>query len=241
MNTQFTTLFITTTVAIQADNVHWYCAGRGRQDISPKPFDFGLFFYNLFVRDVGGLHTTTVLPFDTWAASFIKDTVSEWLRRWTRNPLGSARRGSNPLGVVSACSDFCLSRIKSVTERIMRERLSHINHKFQIHPIKTSDLGTGHQTLTSTSKTPFRGVKATAGRWPRMSFHRTSKTPFRGVKATAGRHQPRRAGTKGVTCLSLGPGKQGRRLLIQLSVKFSTWFEYHCRSRAHGRLNIFQR
>jgi hypothetical protein len=32
------------------------------------------------------------------------DTVSEWLRRWTRNPLGSARRGSNPLGVGdSAC------------------------------------------------------------------------------------------------------------------------------------------
>ena len=27
------------------------------------------------------------------------DTVSERLRRWTRNPLGSARRGSNPLGV----------------------------------------------------------------------------------------------------------------------------------------------
>ena len=28
------------------------------------------------------------------------DSVSERLRRWTRNPLGSARRGSNPLGVV---------------------------------------------------------------------------------------------------------------------------------------------
>ena len=27
------------------------------------------------------------------------DTVSEWLRRWTRNPLGSARVGSNPSGV----------------------------------------------------------------------------------------------------------------------------------------------
>ena len=27
------------------------------------------------------------------------DTVSERLRRWTRNPLGSARRGSNPLAV----------------------------------------------------------------------------------------------------------------------------------------------
>ena len=34
------------------------------------------------------------------AADMIIDTVSEWLRRWTRNPLGSARRGSNPLGVV---------------------------------------------------------------------------------------------------------------------------------------------
>ena len=27
------------------------------------------------------------------------DTLSEWLRRWARNPLGAARRGSNPLGV----------------------------------------------------------------------------------------------------------------------------------------------
>ena len=30
------------------------------------------------------------------------DSVSEWLRRWTRNPLGSACKGSNPLGV-AAC------------------------------------------------------------------------------------------------------------------------------------------
>ena len=29
------------------------------------------------------------------------DSVSERLRRWTRNPLGSARRGSNPLAVVA--------------------------------------------------------------------------------------------------------------------------------------------
>ena len=27
-------------------------------------------------------------------------SVTERSRRWTRNPLGSARRGSNPLGVV---------------------------------------------------------------------------------------------------------------------------------------------
>ncbi len=29
------------------------------------------------------------------------DTVPERLRGWTRNPLGSARSGSSPLGVVS--------------------------------------------------------------------------------------------------------------------------------------------
>ena len=33
-----------------------------------------------------------------------QDTLSEWLRRWTRNPLASGRRGSNPLGV--AIGDF---------------------------------------------------------------------------------------------------------------------------------------
>ena len=31
----------------------------------------------------------------------LQDSVSERLRRWTRNPLGSARRGSNPLAVAS--------------------------------------------------------------------------------------------------------------------------------------------
>ena len=31
------------------------------------------------------------------------DSVSERLRRWTRNPLGSARRGSNPLAVDLMC------------------------------------------------------------------------------------------------------------------------------------------
>ena len=32
------------------------------------------------------------------------DSVTEWLRRWTRNPLGSARRGANPLAVaLSSC------------------------------------------------------------------------------------------------------------------------------------------
>ena len=34
------------------------------------------------------------------------DSVSERLRRWTRNPLGSARRGSNPLAVDFTSTPF---------------------------------------------------------------------------------------------------------------------------------------
>ena len=33
-----------------------------------------------------------------------KDEVAEWLRRWTANPLGSARVGSNPILVESFSS-----------------------------------------------------------------------------------------------------------------------------------------
>ena len=33
-----------------------------------------------------------------------EDTVSEWLRRWTRNSLGSACKGSNPFGVYACLS-----------------------------------------------------------------------------------------------------------------------------------------
>ena len=48
-------------------------------------------------------HVLAVFSQAAFPFSF-QDTVSEWLRRWTRNPLGSARRGSNPLGVAFA---FC--------------------------------------------------------------------------------------------------------------------------------------
>ena len=50
------------------------------------------------------------------------DTLSEWLRRWTRNPLGSARRGSNPLGVAifvsfpksNGCTHNCKHRVPTI-------------------------------------------------------------------------------------------------------------------------------
>ena len=32
---------------------------------------------------------------------FLSDEVAEWLRRWTANPLGFPRVGSNPILVVS--------------------------------------------------------------------------------------------------------------------------------------------
>ena len=32
---------------------------------------------------------------------WLHDAVAEWLRRWTANPLGSARVGSNPICVVN--------------------------------------------------------------------------------------------------------------------------------------------
>ena len=49
----------------------------------------------------------------TWPKKYLQthgsqDSVTEWLRWWTRNPLGSARRGSNPLAVASLAEPcFC--------------------------------------------------------------------------------------------------------------------------------------
>ena len=48
----------------------------------------------------GVIADTAVLTLSLAFPTLNTDTVSERLRRWTRNPLGSARRGSNPLGVV---------------------------------------------------------------------------------------------------------------------------------------------
>ena len=55
--------------------------------------------------NTGELIRNTTSPFGLVHIMLQHDTVPERLRRWTRNPLGSARRGSNPLGV-----DLLLSR-----------------------------------------------------------------------------------------------------------------------------------
>ena len=40
-------------------------------------------------------------PIQTTSLQVVGDEVAEWLRRWTANPMGSARVGSNPILVDS--------------------------------------------------------------------------------------------------------------------------------------------
>ena len=62
----------------------------------PRPTRFELF--------LAFSHGPLSMPQKASEHSLAEDTVSEWLRRWTRNPLGSARKGPNPFGVdVCAC------------------------------------------------------------------------------------------------------------------------------------------
>ena len=50
-------------------------------------------------RTLGDWSTYLSLKFWTILENLSIDSVAEWLRRWTRNPLGSARVGSNPIAV----------------------------------------------------------------------------------------------------------------------------------------------
>ena len=50
----------------------------------------------------GVLRSMVIAPLTSKMKTHYKiDEVAEWLRRWTANPLGSARVGSNPILVVS--------------------------------------------------------------------------------------------------------------------------------------------
>jgi hypothetical protein len=51
-----------------------------------------------------------------------KDTVSEWYRRWTRNPLAFGRRGTNPLGVAVAINTtWALRRMANYSTQLQRK------------------------------------------------------------------------------------------------------------------------
>lgn len=85
-------------------------------------------------------HTCLLCKFDLWhvvvtrfclrVASFQPRSepevvVAEWLRRWTRNPLGSPRAGSNPADNVSVFSLRVIARL--LTTKLV-ESLKNIAH-----------------------------------------------------------------------------------------------------------------
>ena len=68
--------------------------------------------------------------FTSQCRSLAEDTVFEWLRRWSRNPLGSAHRSSNPLGVdVCAC---CLcpwpNKVSGLEEAVGHQPPAHAHN-----------------------------------------------------------------------------------------------------------------
>ena len=52
--------------------------------------------------------------------------MAEWLRRWTRNPLGSPRAGSNPADYVEEV-DFSFSIITNMYNFLITHLLAHEN------------------------------------------------------------------------------------------------------------------
>ena len=70
-----------------------------------------------------------------FGSTFLHDNVSEWLRRWTRNPLGSAREGSNPFVVAFLIQDLhngahaCASP-SSLAVRLPRNSKTHFTFAF---------------------------------------------------------------------------------------------------------------
>ena len=73
---------------------------RGFEPLQAKPNEF-----QVYLLSRSGCRAATILALARMLQglrSLVRDTVSERLRRWTRNPLGSARRGSNPL--VACCA-----------------------------------------------------------------------------------------------------------------------------------------
>ena len=52
-----------------------------------------------------------------------KAVVAEWLRRWTRNPLGSARAGSNPADCACFVHKFPILRLRPVIMAAFQRRV----------------------------------------------------------------------------------------------------------------------
>ena len=87
---------------------------RGFEPLQAEPNEF-----QVYLLSRSGCRAATILALAQMLQglrSLVRDTVSERLRRWTRNPLGSARRGSNPLGVA------CCARARGLRRKPMQVR-----------------------------------------------------------------------------------------------------------------------
>ena len=92
-----------------------------RRSYVPKVAGSNPAWDTIFVQ--GRLHVRIRDPdLESFHESVPYDTVSEWLRRWTRNPLGSARRGSNPLGV-EFIVQFFVHVLNIDPDRMCRQKL----------------------------------------------------------------------------------------------------------------------
>ena len=87
-------LYVPCRYVVHVDTRHQYVVGMHIRGTASTPRSTRLRYMHTLYTKGAWPHTACVVCLPP------HDTVSEWLRRWTRNPLGSARRGSNPLGVV---------------------------------------------------------------------------------------------------------------------------------------------
>ena len=80
----------------------------------------------------------------TWI--YIDDEVAEWLRRWTANPMGSARVGSNPIlvGYILKCNKIPLFLFENKLRPSTRKILS-LDTRSKFTLVKKSSV-TGNRT-----------------------------------------------------------------------------------------------
>ena len=91
---------------------------------------------------VGNLLTRLMLYLQFFVVVVIKysvlptliDEVAEWLRRWTANPMGSARVGSNPIFVARI---FLLSLAKTVL--VSRDFMRFAMSATSKHPVRLAE------------------------------------------------------------------------------------------------------
>ena len=87
----------------------------------------------LYPLSYGGNHSTN----HTHTRYMCTAVVAEWLRRWTRNPLGSARTGSNPVGSDRFDNS---SRVTRVTKGNIPGNIPHKTNSCRGRVVKAMDL-----------------------------------------------------------------------------------------------------